>query len=217
MALLSRIEWYFRRRKLQRQVSGFKAGLRTFASRDVVFSENVVLHGSTCISSSHIGRFTYFAGTIASNVKIGSFCSIGPGTRIGGMGSHPVNMLSTHPAFYSTRGQAGMTFSDMNYFEEIKVTHIGNDVWVGANAIVLDGVSIGNGAVVAAGAVVTSSVPDYAIVGGVPAKVLKMRFCEEDIRQLNQIQWWNFPIETLNRIAPAMRSGNVKLLFEAIN
>lgn len=108
-----------------------------------------------------------------------------------------------------------MTFSDKNYFEEIKVTHIGNDVWVGANAIVLDGVSIGNGVIVAAGAVVTNSVPDYAIVGGIPARVLRMRFCEEDIERLNELQWWNLSISELIRIAPLMRMNNVQMLLAA--
>ncbi|EPZ37468.1 transferase hexapeptide repeat containing protein [Anoxybacillus ayderensis] len=74
---------------------------------------------------------------------------------------------------------------------------IGNDVWIGANSIVLDGVKIGDGAIVAAGAVVTKDVPDYAIVGGVPARVIRYRFNEEIIKQLKVIKWWDIDLNNL--------------------
>ena len=74
---------------------------------------------------------------------------------------------------------------------------IGHDVWIGAGAMILSGVKIGNGAVIAAGAIVTRDVPAYAVAGGVPAKVIKRRFTPEQIARLEQIQWWNWPIEKI--------------------
>lgn len=79
-------------------------------------------------------------------------------------------------------------------------TIIGNDVWLGANSLVLKGVKIGDGAVIGAGAVVTKDVPPYAIVGGNPAKVIKMRFDDETIGKLMQLQWWNLDLSIIENL-----------------
>ena len=76
---------------------------------------------------------------------------------------------------------------------------IGHDVWIGTNVTILPSVKIGNGAIIAAGAVVTKDIPDYAIVGGVPAKVLKYRFSDDEIKRLNQSKWWEWPDEKIKR------------------
>jgi len=135
--------------------------------------------------------FTYIAAnTNISQTSIGKFCSIGPNCQIG-LGKHPSSQfVSTHPLFYSTRKQAQITISDKNYFQEFENIEIGNDVWVGANVIIIDGVKIGDGAIVAAGSVVTKEVPPYSIVGGVPARVIKYRFNESQINSLLTIKWW---------------------------
>ena len=102
----------------------------------------------------HLGRLSYVGlHTFIANTDIGSFCSIGPGTRIG-PSFHPTNWISTHPAFYSTSMQAGCTFVQERKFMDYKRTTIGNDVWIGAHVVVQDGVRIGDGAIIAAGAVV---------------------------------------------------------------
>ncbi len=147
--------------------------------------------------NSEIGDFTYFNTgpsfiSVATNTKIGKFCSIGPGTYIG-IGNHKMNVLTTHPIVSDIAYQNIVDVSENNKKIELE-TIIGNDVWIGANAIIIEGIKIGNGAVIAAGAVVTKDVEDYAIVGGVPAKILKYRFDEKTRSRLKQKEekWWQW-------------------------
>ncbi|MEY0719389.1 CatB-related O-acetyltransferase [Providencia alcalifaciens] len=86
---------------------------------------------------------------------------------------------------------------------------IGNDVWIGVNSIILDGVKIGNGAIIAAGSVVTKDIPDYAIVGGIPAKIIKYRYPPNEIKILNEISWWDLDEECLKELAPLIRENNI--------
>jgi carbonic anhydrase/acetyltransferase-like protein (isoleucine patch superfamily) len=95
--------------------------------------------------------------------------------------------VSSSPFFYKNEKLS----KDRTYFEEYRQTIIGNDVWIGARAILIDGITVGDGAVIGAGAVVTKDVPPYAIVGGVPAKIIKYRFEPEVIEFLLASQWWN--------------------------
>lgn len=152
------------------------------------------------LDNSSLGDFTY-CGKNATiiNCKVGKFCSIAQGVSIG-LGMHPVNeFVSTHPSFYSVHKQCGLTFADKQYFDEMGTVEIGNDVWLGANAIVLDNVRIGDGAIVAANSVVTKDVPPYAIVGGTPAKFIKYRFEEQEIQFLQTFKWWDRDIEWLKK------------------
>ena len=107
-----------------------------------------------------------------------------------GIGKHPTDLASTHPAFYST-GKAFKTFADRNYFEEYENISIGHDVWIGSRTIIMGGVKIGNGAIVAAGAVVTKDVEPYSIVGGIPARHIKYRIQKDKIDLLEKTEWWN--------------------------
>lgn len=158
---------------------------------NTVFGKNNIIYDNTTIVNSQVGDYTYIGGSNKIQYAIiGKFCSIGPEVRIG-LGIHPTNLKSTYPGFY-TRSEYYRVekLYDFNG-EEYKQVEIGNDVWIGARATILDGVKIGDGAIVAAGAVVAKDVPPYAIVGGVPAKVIKYRFDENRIEELLAEQWWN--------------------------
>lgn len=190
----------WRRHKLAKNIAGFSSAARSFASADCVFEGYNKLHGNTHLAATRLGYMSYVSSARVSRATIGKFCSIGFEALIG-LGEHPVALLSTHPAFYSNRGQSGMSFSRDQKFDEFKTIQIGNDVWVGARAIVLGGVTIGDGAIVAAGAVVTCDVPPFAIVGGVPARVLRYRFDEAVRDALTQWRWWDLPMERLAALA----------------
>lgn len=162
-----------------------------------VFEGNNVIAKRAVVSGTYIGRNSYVgSSTYLPTCKIGRFCSIAPGIRMV-PNTHPSSVfVSSSPSFFSTRGQNGQTFVKTNKFQEnLSVDGfnivIGNDVWIGTKAIIKGGIRIGDGAIVAMGAVVIKDVPPYAIVGGVPAKVIKYRFSEKQILKLLQIQWWN--------------------------
>ncbi len=147
--------------------------------------QGCTINAYSYVAEAEIGRYTYFGrNCIVMNAKIGPFCSIAPHCRIG-LGSHPAHFVSTSPLFYSTVGQVnGEVWVDRNYYGEFTPVEIGANVWLGADVTVLDGVTIGEGAICAAGSVVTKDVPPYAIVAGVPAKIIKYRFDEKIIAEL---------------------------------
>lgn len=159
--------------------------------------------GNTTIKNVKIGGYTYIRdkGSITNVESIGRFCSIATGVTIG-LSEHPIEYLSTNPFQYDVKE---FSFWEEDYkfksrvFKENKKSKpfIGNDVWIGANSLISRGVRIGDGAIIAAGAVVTKDVKPYEIVGGVPAKHIKFRFNQEIINKLLEIKWWRFTHESL--------------------
>lgn len=129
--------------------------------------------------------------------RIGAFCSIAQKVAIP-VGNHPLNHISTHPfLFFEDRGFIKEDDLSILGREKNRKVIIGNDVWIGTNVTILPSVVIGDGAVIGAGSVVTKSVPDYAIVVGVPARVMRYRFSEEEIKVLKEIRWWDWPDEKI--------------------
>jgi len=176
--------------------------------------DNVIGNG-TWLYSSSIGRATYIAGNSKINgTQIGRFCSIGENVRTC-LGLHPsTGFVSTHPAFFSVKKQAGFTFVKKSIFEEHKYADnaknfyaiIGNDVWIGNNVTIMDGITIGDGAIIAAGSIVTKNVEPYNIVAGIPARVIKKRFTDDQINFLQQEKWWNKDWMYLQKVSYLFKS-----------
>lgn len=159
--------------------------------------------------NTSIGAFTYFNyGCDVHNTRIGRYCSIGQQVIIGA-DSHVTDFVTTHPLATDPSGiSAGM--STLAPYQDSRFTHmarnrpplpgdtlIGNDVWIGARAIVLAGVKIGDGAVIGAGALVNQDVEPYAVVAGVPARLLRYRFEEALRRRMLALAWWDYDLSQL--------------------
>lgn len=173
------------------------------ASGKCYFDLGVHVENRTTLINCHVGRYTCIGfDSRYMNCHIGAFSSLGPQV-LAGLGMHPTNFVSTSPAFYSpNHSTCLLKLSSQELFVEQSEINIGHDVWVGARAIILDGVKIGDGAIVAAGAVVTKDVLPYSIVGGVPAKIIRMRFDDSIITRLLDIHWWDKDIKWITSHAP---------------
>lgn len=162
------------------------------------------------------------------NVKMGDYSSVGINSQVSNavvgrftviardvyvsVGAHPTNYLTAHSIFYKNDPWGfHPEWVKETDFNEYPICHIGNDVWIGTRAIIMDGVNIGDGAIVAAGAVVTKDVPPFAVVGGIPAKVIKYRFSQEIIDRLLEVKWWDLPDEKISEIVELFHISNPTL------
>lgn len=150
-------------------------------------------------------------------LQIGKFCSIACGAKfLFNSANHTLSSLSTYP-FPLFFEEWGLEKKDItNAWDNKGDIVIGNDVWIGYEAVVLAGVTIGDGAIIGTRAVVTKDVPPYTIVGGVPAKPIKKRFPEEVISALLDIQWWNWSEERIAKNIGAIQGGNIEQLKQSM-
>lgn len=151
---------------------------------------------------------------IGDKLIIGKFCSIGRRAKfIMNGANHKMSGLSTYPFYIFGDGWESVTpqSSELPYKGD---TIIGNDVWIGYDAVIMPGVHIGNGAIIASRSVVTRDVDAYSIVGGNPAEIIKSRYSEHDILRLEQLAWWDWPIKKITKNLPIIASGTVKQLCE---
>ncbi len=202
--------------KIKRLVQFALGKVKSIFSKKISFSatifnshidKTVSIRQNSRIHGSKIGRYSYVArNTLVQNAEIGSFCSISEGCNIG-MPSHPTDFVSSSPVFLKGQNYLRKHFSYHKY-ESCPRTKIGHDVWIGAHAQVKSGIVIGNGAVIAAGAVVTHDIPDYAIVGGVPAKIIRYRFEPETIQNLQKSSWWELPESKLFELGEKIPDPN---------
>lgn len=161
-----------------------------FADEKCSFEGTAKIWHKASLGAVKMGRHSYCGkGCEIFNCEIGRFCSIGSEVLIG-MGMHPTDFVSTSPYFYSNR-KGWPHWHVSNEFKEHLPTVIGNDVWIGSRAMIPGGVTIGDGAIVAAGAVVTKDVEPYSIVGGIPAREIRKRFSADTARLLLDLRWWD--------------------------
>ena len=168
-----------------------------------------------------LGEYSYAGNCFivkSPQTKIGKFCSISHQVFLG-TSQHPTSCLTTH-GFILWRQCPTIdnliTLPEeniVNFWDKVcpPIT-IGNDVWIGLRSIIMDGVSIGDGAIIAAGAIVTKDVPPYAIVGGIPARVIRYRFDDATIEKLLRLKWWDYPKEYIEQLPFADISKCIELL-----
>jgi chloramphenicol O-acetyltransferase type B len=177
-----------------------------------------------------VGRYSYYSGYYhghsfndcarylppdpgVDKLIIGSFCSIGSGAAfiMAGNQGHRNDWVSTFPFYWMS--EVAAFAGARNGYEPAGDTEIGNDVWIGSEAIIMPGVKIGDGAVIGTRALVTRDVEPYAVVGGNPAKVVRSRFDDRTIAMLLEMKWWDWPDERLKGAMPLLTSGNVEELY----
>ena len=172
-----------------------RISLLALVSRDCTIDKQATIHRWAKVKrGSKVGAYSFVsAGTVVDNTSIGRFCCISDHCCIG-LPVHDPHLLSMSPVFTVKNNAAKTSWLEQDFqdYESPPVT-IGHDVWVGTHAISMGGLTIGDGPVVAAGAVVTNDVPPYAIVGGVPARLIKYRFTPETVSLIRQMAWWDQP------------------------
>lgn len=197
----------------------FDSWMDSYIIKDYITNKNI-----------EVGDFTYYSGYYhgkhfedycvrylspdrddVDKLKIGKFCSIGSGAIfiMAGNQGHRYDWITSYPFYYSTINE-----NAKDGYIPAGDTVVGNDVWIGTEAVIMPGVKIGHGAVIGTRALVTKDVEPYTIVGGNPAKPIKKRFTQDEIKMLLEMKWWNWSIEKIKNNMLLLCSNNIKLLFE---
>ncbi|WP_416390141.1 CatB-related O-acetyltransferase [Tepidibacter hydrothermalis] len=197
----------------------FDSWMDSYIIKDYITNKNI-----------EVGDFTYYSGYYhgkhfedycvrylspdrddVDKLKIGKFCSIGSGAIfiMAGNQGHRYDWITSYPFYYSTINE-----NAKDGYIQSGDTVVGNDVWIGTEAVIMPGVKIGDGAVIGTRALVTKDVEPYTIIGGNPAKPIKKRFTQDEIKMLLEMKWWNWPIEKIKNNMLLLCSNNIKLLFE---
>ena len=190
--------------------------------KNLCFLKNIITRPNIIV-----GDYTYYddfedVANFEKNVKyhfdfvgdkliIGKFCMIASGvTFIMNGANHLTDAISTYP--FAIFGNGWEHAMDRKTYPVKGDTEIGNDVWIGYNAIIIPGIKIGDGAIIAANSTVVKDVEPYTIVGGNPAKEIKKRFSEEEIQRLLKLKWWNWDIDKITKNLSALTRNNVSLM-----
>ncbi|PIS01283.1 MAG: hypothetical protein COT84_03185 [Chlamydiae bacterium CG10_big_fil_rev_8_21_14_0_10_35_9] len=196
-------------------------------TKAVIFLKNFIKNPNI-----QIGDYTYYDGRdkpeafeeenvifgYTAKLLMGKFCQIAYGTKfLLSDANHQMNGFSTFPFF--AFGKMAKECPEWNEYEPIFPskgdTIVGNDIWFGHESLIMPGVNIGDGAIIAARSVVTKNVPPYTIVGGNPAQILKKRFSDDIIDQLQKIKWWNWDYEKISRNISTIVSADIEKLRKA--
>lgn len=192
VALLSGLKLFWRSVQCRHWHPLVPVGFGSYIDRVCKFGGHNQVGEFSILTNSSFGRYTYMGSRVHIDATdIGAFCSIASDVRIGNH-EHPVrSYVSTYPGFHTSWGLSKWLQPKTKWSTQQRTT-IGNDVWVGENVTIKTGITVGNGAVIGAGAVVVRDVPSYAIVAGVPARIIRYRVNEDQVKALESIAWWKW-------------------------
>jgi acetyltransferase-like isoleucine patch superfamily enzyme len=175
---------HFHRVKLIFGAENIRIGSNVYIDSKTVLDGENLINDNCRLVNARLGKYSYVSpNSIIVDTDIGRYCSIGPACIVG-TGIHPLDQLSTSPHIYNDKLFKVRRDGD---FETVK---IGNDVWIGANSVILGGVIIGHGAIIGANTLVNKAVPPFAVVVGSPCKIIKYRFNEQKIKRILDTAWW---------------------------
>ena len=190
------------KRLVKQIITKIRFSKRVIIGRNCDVSQNSIFEGYNKLGNNVffngiLGKYSYIGGDTVFSGRVGRFTSIAGEVSVP-LGEHPFKapFVSSHPLFYSSLKQVGISWLEKTKFDEFRYAEkpypvvVGNDCWIGFRATILPGVTISDGAIVLAGAVVTKDVPPYAIVAGVPAQIKSYRYSPETIELLLRIKWW---------------------------